>query len=309
MLIENTLFGTVDKVQVSIDRLRAFEPKDRPYWLAFSGGKDSCVILELAKMSGVKFEAHYNVTSVDPPELVRFVKREHPEVSFDIPHDKNGKPISMWSLIKSTTMPPTRVMRYCCNKLKESSGAGTITITGVRWAESVNRKLNQGLVTVHGKRDSNKDLIEDAGALPTRRGGVVLNDDNDEARRAVEMCFRTRKTLVNPIIDWEDEDVWEFIRKYNVKYCELYDKGEERLGCIGCPMGGRKGMERDFERYPKYREQYIRCFDKIIENRRERGLKMDSYDWKTGEDVMAWWMGTADKITPQLSLMDMEVEE
>ena len=309
MLIENTLFGTVDKVQVAIDRLRAFEPKDRPYWLAFSGGKDSCVILELAKMSGVKFEAHYSVTSVDPPELVRFVKREHPEVSFDIPHDKNGKPISMWSLIKESTMPPTRVMRYCCQKLKESNGKGTITITGVRWAESVNRKLNQGLVTIHGKTGSNKDIIENAGALQTRRGGVVLNDDNDEARRSVEACFRTRKTLVNPIIDWEDEEVWEFIHKYNVKYCELYDKGEKRLGCIGCPMGGRKGMERDFARYPKYREQYIRCFDKIIENRREKGLDMDHYDWKTGEDIMAWWMGTADKITPQMSLMDMEVEE
>lgn len=137
----------------------------------------------------------------------------------------------------------------------------------------------------------------------------MLNDDNDEARRAVEVCFRTRKTLVNPIIDWSDDDVWEFIRKYNVKYCELYDKGEKRLGCIGCPMGGRKGMERDFERYPKYREQYIRCFDKMIENRREKGLEMNSYDWKTGEDVMAWWMGTADKITPQMSLMEMEVQD
>lgn len=310
MLIEQTLFGTIDKVQTAIDRLKAFEPKDRPYWLAFSGGKDSCVILELAKMSGVKFEAHYNVTSVDPPELVRFVKKVHPEVSFDIPHDKNGKPISMWSLIKANTMPPTRVMRYCCKELKESSGKGTITVTGVRWAESVNRKTNQGLVTVHGKRGSNKDVIENVGARKTQRGGVVLNDDNDDARRAVEVCFRTRKTLVNPIIDWQDEDVWEFIHKYNVPYCKLYDEGITRLGCIGCPMGGRKGMERDFERYPKYKEQYLRCFDKIIENRKRIGLDMENYDWKTGQDVMDWWMGIGTRINdPQLNIMDMEEEE
>ena len=78
MLIEETLLGTIDKVQTAIGRLKAFEPKDRPYWLAFSGGKDSCVILELAKMAGGRFEAHYNCTSVDPPELVRFIKREQP---------------------------------------------------------------------------------------------------------------------------------------------------------------------------------------------------------------------------------------
>lgn len=309
MLIEETLFGTIDKVQVAIERLKAFEPKDRPYWLAFSGGKDSCVILELAKMAGVKFEAHYNVTSVDPPELVRFVKNVHPEVSFDIPHDKQGKPISMWSLIKATTMPPTRVMRYCCKNLKESSGKGTITITGVRWAESVNRKLNQGMVTLQGNDKTNDELIK-IGARETMRGGVVLNDDNDEARRSVEVCYRTKKTLVNPIIDWSDDEVWEFIHKYNVPYCNLYDKGSTRLGCIGCPMGGKNGMESQFKRYPKYREQYIRCFEKMIQNRREKGLVDRRFDWQSGEDVMNWWIGISGKpIKQQLSLLDMEEEE
>lgn len=170
-LIEQTLFGSIDKVQTAIDRLRAFEPKDRPYWLAFSGGKDSCVILELAKMAGVKFEAHYNVTSVDPPELVRFVKDVHPEVSFDIPHDKNGKPISMWSLLKSRSMPPTRIARYCCEKLKESSGKGTITITGVRWAESNNRRVNQGAITIADKKAELIPEVQAANFTQTNRGG------------------------------------------------------------------------------------------------------------------------------------------
>ena len=151
MLIEETLFGTVDKVADAIKRLQTFQPKDRPYWLAFSGGKDSCVILALAKMAGVNYEAHYNVTSVDPPELVRFIKREYPDVSFDIPHDKNGKPVTMWTLIDKYKMPPTRLMRYCCEELKESSGKGTVTITGVRWSESINRKKNQGMVTITEK--------------------------------------------------------------------------------------------------------------------------------------------------------------
>lgn len=304
MLIEQTLLGTIDKVQTAIERLKAFEPKDRPYWLAFSGGKDSCVILELAKMAGVKFEAHYNVTSVDPPELVRFVKKVHPEVSFDIPHDKNGKPISMWSLIKNDSMPPTQVYRYCCEALKESSGKGTVTITGVRWAESAKRKANQGTVTITGKGASNIPEVQAANFTQTQKGGVVLNDDNDEARRAVEVCFRTRKTLVNPIIDWSGDEVWEFIHQYNVPYCELYDQGYKRLGCIGCPMGNAECQKRDFARYPKYKEQYIRCFDEMLKRRKERGLQ-GKLDWKTGQDVFDWWIGCGEKFKQPKGMVDM----
>ena len=300
-LIEQTLFSTIDKVQTAIERLRAFEPKDRPYWLAFSGGKDSCVILELAKMAGVKYEAHYNVTSVDPPELVRFVKKVHPEVSFDIPHDKNGKPISMWSLLKERTAPPTRIMRYCCEKLKESAGKGTVTITGVRWAESANRKTNQGVATIMGQNANKIPEVQQANFIQTNRGGVVLNDDNDEARRAVEVCFRTRKTLVNPIIDWENEDVWEFLHKYNVPYCELYDKGKSRLGCIGCPMN-TSTQKQELEEYPKYKEQYIRCFNKMAQNRKERGL-LTMARWETGKDIYDWWVGDEKKDDRQLSLL------
>lgn len=131
----------------------------------------------------------------------------------------------------------------------------------------------------------------------------MLNDDNDESRRAVEACYRTRKTLVNPIIDWEDEDVWEFIHKYNVPYCELYDQGMTRIGCIGCPMGGRKGMIRDFERYPKYKENYLRCFDRMMQNRKDRGLH-SKMKWESGLDIFNWWIREADKPTNELTLFE-----
>ena len=299
-LIEETLFGTVDKVHDAIERLRAFEPKDRPYWLAFSGGKDSCVILELAKMAGVNYEAHYSVTSVDPPELVRFIREKYPDVSFDIPHDKNGKPITMWSLIAKNSIPPTRLSRYCCKYLKESNGIGTVTITGVRWAESVRRKENQGVVTFFGKKA--KDVLDNAKTdyIQTKKGAVVLNDDNDEARRAVEVCFRTHKTMVNPIIDWKDDDVWEFIHSYNIPYCSLYDKGYKRLGCIGCPMGGSKQMQEQFKEFPKYKENYIRAFKKMV-----NGINRSDTKFHTAEDVMNWWIGVADKTdSEERSLFD-----
>ena len=307
MLIEETLFGTVDKVKDSIERLKAFEPKDKPYWLAFSGGKDSVVILELAKMAGVKFEAHYNVTSADPPELVRFIKTQYPEVSFDIPHGKDGKPITMWTLIPKKALPPTRIQRYCCSALKESSGKGFVTITGVRWAESNNRKANQGMVTIFGGKS--KDIGADDTKIQTQRGGIVMNDDNDETRRAIEICYRTHKTLVNPIIDWEDEDVWEFIHKYNVPYCELYDQGEKRLGCIGCPMSGSKQMLNDFERYHKYKNMYIHAFDRMLKTKRERGKEYKN-KFENGGDVFEWWTQYVGKQLPtQSGLFDDEYED
>lgn len=130
------------KINKSIERLRAFEPEEG-YYLCFSGGKDSQVIYHLAQMAGVKFDAHYNVTSVDPPELIHFIKSHYPDVVFDIPRYKDGTQITMWNLIERNRTPPTRIIRYCCSKLKESNGKGRVDVTGVRWAESSNRRRNQ----------------------------------------------------------------------------------------------------------------------------------------------------------------------
>lgn len=101
MLMEQVIGtdGTIKtKLDIAIQRLKSFEPPEG-YFLAFSGGKDSQCIYHLAKMAGVKFEAHYHVTSVDPPELIYFIREHYPDVIFDIPHDKDGKRISMWTLI------------------------------------------------------------------------------------------------------------------------------------------------------------------------------------------------------------------
>lgn len=120
-MIHQLDFNGIDKVEKAIKRLQMYEPPEG-YYLCFSGGKDSVVIKALADMAGVKYDAHYNVTSVDPPELVRFIKREYPEVIFDYPRDKNGNRETMWTLIPKRKIPPTRVARYCCAVLKESGG-------------------------------------------------------------------------------------------------------------------------------------------------------------------------------------------
>ena len=131
-LKELTLWGERDKVQVAIERLRTFEPSEG-YYLAFSGGKDSCTIKALADMAGIKYDAHYNLTTVDPPELVRFIREKHPDVVIDRPER------SMWEWIVREQYPPTRVQRYCCKHLKERGGAGRVVLTGIRAEESSKR--------------------------------------------------------------------------------------------------------------------------------------------------------------------------
>lgn len=223
---------------------------------------------QLCIEAGVKFDAHYSVTSVDPPELVRYIKEKHPDVSFDIPHDKDGKPVTMWSLIAKHTLPPTRVVRYCCEELKECNGVGRVTVTGVRWAESARRKNTHGVVDFTTKPKGSQKIANALGAdyKLNKSGHVILNDDNDEERRMVEQCYRTRKTLVNPIVDWLDEDVWDYIHDRNLPYCSLYDEGFTRLGCIGCPLTGTTGMEKDFARWPMYKKLYIKAFQKMADN-------------------------------------------
>lgn len=297
-LVEYDLFGEKrDKVQTAIDRLRTFEPKEG-YFLAFSGGKDSQCIYHLAKMAGVKFEAHYHVTSVDPPELVQFIKAQYPDVHRDIPHDKDGKPVTMWSLIEQHTIPPMRQFRYCCGELKEVAGKGKIVVTGVRWAESARRKNLHGIVNI---RTEDKKLIGRAldikGVSLNVRGGLIMNDDNDDARRMVEHCFRTKKTMVNPIIDWTDDDVWEFLNEVaKVPHCKLYDPpySKKRLGCIGCMMSGNKRMIADFEQYPKYKVAYIKAFDKMIANHPGNYIillgKRIPTDKLCGSQMFDWWL-------------------
>lgn len=268
----------VSKIDTAIERLKAFEPKEG-YFLAFSGGKDSCVLKALTDMAGVKYDAHYSVTSVDPPELVRFIRKYHPDVAFDVPHKPkyNDKgeiigeyAVTMWNLIPQAGMPPTRWERYCCAKLKETVGKGRIVLTGVRWAESVRRKNNRNLVDIGGKKS-----------------GITYNSDNDEARRMVEQCYLKKRVTVNPIIDWTDEDVWDFIKKNKIPYCELYDQGYTRLGCIGCPMNTHAAEE--LERFPKYKAAYKRAFARMLDKHKERGRI--NILWTDADAVMDWWIG------------------
>ena len=260
----------MDMVEVAIERLKAFEPEEG-YYLAFSGGKDSVTVKALADMAGVKYDAHYRVTSVDPPELVKFVK-SFPDVEFEFPVDDEGRVITMWNLIPKRAMLPTRKVRYCCKALKEEAGEGRFVVTGVRKDESVRRAATRGGLELGEKKSSDRDLLDPDNPTP-------------------EMFYHCKtyyRKVLNPIIDWTTDEVWEFIKEYKVRYCCLYDQGYSRLGCIGCPMASEKACLEEFKRYPKYKESYLRAMKRLIDNNKANPNVNNKFE--TPEEMFDWWV-------------------
>ena len=237
----------VSKIAYSIDLLKRAEPmalkmSDKGFFLAFSGGKDSQCLYHIAKMAGVKFEAHYSLTTLDPPELVRFIKRNYPDVIIDRPKR------TFLQLCKDKGMLPTRVARFCCAELKESSGAGMVTLIGIRRAES-SKRAKRNEVELGGHKFS--------GTLDQ------FNREREVEAQCMAKYGKADKIIVAPIIEWSDNDVWDFIKGSNIEYCKLYDEGWKRIGCLFCPMARKSEMRMCKERYPKYKDAIIRTIHHI----------------------------------------------
>lgn len=150
MLIEQTLFGKADKIKEAIEVLQDLEPKEG-YYLADSGGKDSTVILALAKMAGVKFDAHHHLTTIDPPEVIYHLKKYHKETEIHSPK------ISLLQRMVEKGVYPSRKMRWCCSEYKEIGGAGRLILTGVRKSES-NKRSKRRMVETCFKDGSKRYL-------------------------------------------------------------------------------------------------------------------------------------------------------
>ncbi|HAS95482.1 TPA: phosphoadenosine phosphosulfate reductase [Candidatus Wolfebacteria bacterium] len=101
-------------VAESIEYLREHEPPEG-YYVGFSGGKDSICTLELCRMAGVKQEAFYSCTRIDPPEVVRFIRKHYPDVKWLFPKE------TFWAAIRHKA-PPFRIRRWCCDLLKKDPG-------------------------------------------------------------------------------------------------------------------------------------------------------------------------------------------
>jgi phosphoadenosine phosphosulfate reductase len=259
----------LDKINRAIGVLQMWEGKAlaadpmNGYWGAFSGGKDSVVVKRLAEESGVKVVWHYNVTTLDPPEIYRFIRSQHHDVIWERPTTT-----FFWELAERNGYP-MRDRRWCCALFKEGGGSGKVKITGVRWAESY-RRLKKW------KQIQSWD--------PDHRGGQSGN-----------VGF-----IVNPVIDWSDADVWRYIRDRELPYCELYDQGFKRLGCVGCPMASKRMSLIEFARWPQYEKAYRKAFRRLWERKAGTVMvkgKRKGQLWPglgptitNGDELFDWWL-------------------
>jgi len=251
-------FPTLEKLDyitnIAIQRLKTFEPPDG-YYLSFSGGKDSCVLLDLAVKSQVKFDAHYSQGGLDPPELVNFIRKEHPEVIRDRPSE------SVWKGLMKHGMP-RRQARWCCELIKEKHGTGRKVLTGIRWQESPRRRnramvetcRNDGTKTfIHPIIDWSSEEVWDyikTNKVPYcslydegfKRLGCVLCPMQTPKQTQIELirfpkmaelwkraCYRYWGTSKNPGVKrWKSaEDMWQWW---------LSRKGEPKVNDAQCIM-------------------------------------------------------------------------
>lgn len=278
MLHSVELLQKAEKIALNYDA-------EQGYFLAFSGGKDSQALYHIAQLAGVRFNGHMNLTSVDPPEVIRFVKKNYPEVELKKP----GKFIFQ-SAVERQILPTMRV-RWCCAEYKETAGAGKVTLIGIRKAES-SRRAKRNEVEINNRKfsgdlDGLEEYRQEQKAKRIRRksreDGVNITNADEEQTLG---CIHGKESLlISPIIYWTEQDVWEFLNDVvKVPHCSLYDEGWHRIGCIGCPMSSHKQKMLENERYPHVRRSWIKAI-KAIRNG-EGVFKKDYIWWNIHKDWM-----------------------
>ena len=240
-----------------------YDPQDG-YFLAFSGGKDSQALLHMAQLAGVQFKAHMNLTSVDPPEVIRFVRQQYPECQMTPPHD------SIYNVAVRMGILPTMRTRWCCQEFKETAGAGKVTLIGIRKAESTRRAKRKEVEISNHKFQGNLEELDEYRAEQnekrrkkrSQKQGVNITNATDE--QTVGCIHGKESLLISPIIEWTEQDVWEFLNDVvRVPHCCLYDEGWHRIGCINCPMASAKQKRIENERWPHVKRNWIKTIQRI----------------------------------------------
>lgn len=240
---------------------------EKGFWTGFSGGKDSQALYHMMQLCNVPFYAYFSPTTCDPPENIRFIKTNYPEVEF-VKVSQN-----IYDVFKSMRVLPSMKIRWCCSHFKERGGEGKVVCTGVRKAESVKRSKRNEIEVSGRKFSGHIDEFDEWQEKRIRKKMKNLNQDQfSEAKESEVRCISGKdKILLNPIIEWSEQDVWEFLNKVvEVPHCELYDQGWTRIGCICCPMATTKNILRDVKRWPHVKEKWIKA---IMDVRRESILQ------------------------------------
>ena len=198
------------KIDFAINLLRSI-PQDGPIELSYSGGKDSDIILQLAKESGIPFEAIYKNTTIDPPGTIAHCKENgvtilQPKLSFFQLIEKHGF--------------PNRWRRFCCKQLKEYKVYDR-AIQGIRRSESTKRAA----------RYKEPERCRVYGKDKVRVYLPILEWTDEDCLEFI----KDRKIKCAPRY-YDNEGNFHI---------------ERRLGCIGCPLANMKKRVEQFTQYPK----------------------------------------------------------
>lgn len=299
--LEEKVERSIASIRLAADISEAYYKK--PLLIAYSGGKDSDVLADLAVRSGAGVEFSNRHTSVDAPETVYHIRRVFErlrasgyEARVRYPRDETGRQITMWGLIEKKGFPPTRLARYCCEILKEGGGNARLIALGVRADES------------HARSErSEYEVVGATKKKAIRLGFEHVREVFDDAKHMDEVwdcTFITKakenaKLVCNPIIGWSEDDVWTYIRENQLVYNPLYDRGYKRVGCVGCPLASRKKMLKELSDFPKYKKAYMCAFERMLKKMSENGK---AHSWTCAEDVLAWWTQDPNYIPGQLRI-------
>lgn len=275
MLHSVELLQKAEKIALNYDA-------EQGYYLAFSGGKDSQTLYHMTQLAGVKFKGHMNLTSIDPPEVIRFVKKNYPEVELIKP----GKSIFQHAIEKQIL--PTMRVRWCCAEYKETAGAGKVTLIGIRKAES-SRRAKRNEVEIRNRKfsgdlDSLEEYRQEQKLKRMKRKSKAdgVNITNADEEQTLGCIHGKESLLVSPIIYWTEQDVWEFLNEVvRVPHCSLYDEDWHRIGYIGCPMSSHKQKMLENKRYPHIKRGWISAIKAI-----RRGILQTYIWWNIRRDWM-----------------------
>lgn len=309
-IIDRQILSLPDKIQRAQKALRLAADMSKTYYgepliIAYSGGKDSDVLLHLAEgcLNPDEFEMINGHTTVDAPETVYHIRETFKRLNvkgvkttIDYHKKLDGTNETMWNLIVQNHYPPTRLARYCCRVLKETTTPNRLCALGVREAESVGRR-GKDIFTTRGKTQKDALYFSLSHAEEVHREAQEINDDSWDCT-LIKTMKEHKATIVNPIYEWSDTDIWEYAGREKINLNPLYSKGYERVGCIGCPLANYRQRVKQFNDYPKYKQMYINAFQKMIEEKPFRKTK-------SGEEVFYWWLEEGKhNVIGQMSLFD-----
>lgn len=232
--------------------------------------------MHIAQLAGVRYTGHMNLTSVDPPEVIRFAKQHYPEVELIKPK------ASIYRIAVEKTLLPTQRVRWCCEEYKENAGAGKVTLIGIRHQEST-RRAKRNEVEISSKKFSGtlegfEQYREEKLSKPKKgRPAKGVNITNATGERTIGCISGKESILISPIIHWTERDVWEFLNRVcQVPHCSLYDEGYRRIGCICCPMSSYRQKLREMNRWPHVKRNWLKAIIAIRNGGVYQGTLTDS---------------------------------